>query len=115
MRLAGARSDMQKGRSFRASSKTCAISGRVRIRRSPRSACGRRASWTGSREHPLLTDALAALDRAVIEAGEAEEKLETAAQALVHDPAALDDAETPVRIARNLPANIAAKSMRCPT
>ena len=45
-------------------------------------------------EHPLLTEALAALDRAVIEAGEAEEKLEAAAGALVHDPAALDAAET---------------------
>ena len=45
-------------------------------------------------QHPLLTEALASLDRAVIEAGEAEEKLESAAQALVHDPAALDAAET---------------------
>ena len=45
-------------------------------------------------EHPLLTEALAALDRAVIEAGEAEEKLEAAAAALVHDPQALDAAET---------------------
>ncbi|MEL6878274.1 MAG: DNA repair protein RecN [Pseudomonadota bacterium] len=45
-------------------------------------------------EHELLGEALAALDRAVIEAGEAEEKLEAAAQALVHDPAALDTAET---------------------
>ncbi|MBD2841607.1 DNA repair protein RecN [Erythrobacter rubeus] len=45
-------------------------------------------------EHPMLTEALAALDRAVIEAGEAEEKLESAAEALVHDPQALDQAET---------------------
>ncbi|MEL6528949.1 MAG: DNA repair protein RecN, partial [Pseudomonadota bacterium] len=45
-------------------------------------------------EHPLLAEALAALDRAVIEAGEAEEKLESAAHALVHDPQALDEAET---------------------
>ena len=45
-------------------------------------------------EHPLLTEALASLDRAVIEAGEAEEKLEDAARALVHDPQALDAAET---------------------
>ncbi|GMM94194.1 DNA repair protein RecN [Qipengyuania sp. MTN3-11] len=45
-------------------------------------------------EHPLLADALASLDRAVIEAGEAEEKLQGAAEALVHDPAALDAAET---------------------
>ncbi|EDL50478.1 DNA repair protein RecN [Erythrobacter sp. SD-21] len=45
-------------------------------------------------EHPLLAEALAALDRAVIEAGEAEEKLEAAAGALEHDPAALEAAET---------------------
>ena len=45
-------------------------------------------------EHPLLTEALGALDRAVIEAGEAEDKLSAAAEALVHDPAALDAAET---------------------
>lgn len=45
-------------------------------------------------EHPLLGEALAAIDRAVIEAGEAEEKLERAAEALAHDPAALDRIET---------------------
>ena len=45
-------------------------------------------------EHALLAEALGALDRAVIEAGEAEEKLQAAAEALVHDPAALDAAET---------------------
>ena len=45
-------------------------------------------------EHSLLTEALGALDRAVIEAGEAEEKLEAAAAALNHDPAALEAAET---------------------
>ncbi|KPL67817.1 DNA recombination protein RecN [Erythrobacter sp. SG61-1L] len=45
-------------------------------------------------EHPLLAEALAALDRAVIEAGEAEAKLESAADALVFDPAELDRIET---------------------
>jgi len=45
-------------------------------------------------EHPLLGDALAALDRAVIEAGEAEDKLARAAEVLSHDPAALDRFET---------------------
>ena len=45
-------------------------------------------------EHPLLGEALAALDRAVIEAGEAEQKLALAAESLVHDPAALEAAET---------------------
>ncbi|MBS0255404.1 MAG: DNA repair protein RecN [Proteobacteria bacterium] len=45
-------------------------------------------------EHPLLGEALAALDRAVIEAGEAEEHLARAADALAHDPAELDRIET---------------------
>ena len=45
-------------------------------------------------EHPLLAEALAAIDRAVIEAGEAEDKLVAAADALAHDPALLDRIET---------------------
>ena len=45
-------------------------------------------------QHPLLAEALAALDRAVIEAGEAEEKLEAAAEALSFDPLELDRIET---------------------
>ncbi|WP_120717760.1 DNA repair protein RecN [Tsuneonella amylolytica] len=45
-------------------------------------------------EHPLLAEALSALDRAVIEAGEAEDRLTAAAEALVHDPLALERAET---------------------
>ncbi len=45
-------------------------------------------------EHPLLAEALAALDRAVIEASEAEDKLDRAGEALAHDPAALDRIET---------------------
>ena len=45
-------------------------------------------------EHPLLGEALAALDRTVIEAGEAEDKLARAAEALTHDPERLDRIET---------------------
>lgn len=45
-------------------------------------------------EHPMLGEALAALDRAVVEAGEAEDRLSRAAEALAHDPAALDRIET---------------------
>ena len=45
-------------------------------------------------EHPLLGEALAAVDRAVIEAGEAEDKLRAAAEALLFEPAALEAAET---------------------
>ena len=45
-------------------------------------------------EHALLSEALAALDRAVIEAGEAEEKMIAAGDALQHDPGELDRIET---------------------
>lgn len=45
-------------------------------------------------QHPLLKDALTALDRAVIEAGEAEEKLVAAAEAMQFDPLDLDRIET---------------------
>ncbi|KQX19387.1 MULTISPECIES: DNA repair protein RecN [unclassified Sphingomonas] len=45
-------------------------------------------------EHPLLAEALAALDRAVIEASEAEDKLAAAAEAMRFDPARLDMVET---------------------
>ncbi len=45
-------------------------------------------------EHPLLAEALEALDRAVIEAGEAEDRLARAAEALTHDPQSLDRIET---------------------
>jgi DNA repair protein RecN (Recombination protein N) len=45
-------------------------------------------------EHPLLAEALAALDRAVIEASEAEEKIEGAKEALSHEPSRLEEIET---------------------
>jgi DNA repair protein RecN (Recombination protein N) len=45
-------------------------------------------------EHPLLGEALAALDRAVIEAGEAEDHIAGAIEALAHDPMLLDRIET---------------------
>jgi DNA repair protein RecN (Recombination protein N) len=44
-------------------------------------------------EHPLLAEALAALDRAVIEAADSEAALERAAEALAFDPARLEEAE----------------------
>ena len=93
-RLAQARADMQKGerlsgeleelRHVWEGSDAPLASLRLAARRLDRIAA----------EHPLLTEALAALDRAVIEAGEAEEKLEAAGLALEHDPQALDAAET---------------------
>ncbi len=45
-------------------------------------------------EHPLLGEALAALDRAVIEASEGQEKLEAALRALRFDPDRLETVET---------------------
>ena len=45
-------------------------------------------------EHPLLAEALEALDRAVIEAGEAEDRIARAMDALAHDPQVLDRIET---------------------
>ncbi|MEE4199138.1 DNA repair protein RecN [Erythrobacter sp.] len=93
-RLAAARADMQKGERLSGELETLRhiwegsdsplAELRVAARKLDRIAA----------EHVLLTEALAALDRAVIEAGEAEEKLEEAARALVHDPQALDAAET---------------------
>ena len=45
-------------------------------------------------EHGKVADALAAIDRAVIEASEAEDRLAEAAEALAYDPARLEAAET---------------------
>lgn len=59
-------------------------------------------------QHPLLAEALAALDRAVIEASEAEDKLAKAAEALVHDPLELERAET-----RLFDLRAAARKHRC--
>ena len=45
-------------------------------------------------DHPLLAEALAALDRAIIEADEAETKLNDAARAMEYDPERLEATET---------------------
>jgi len=47
----------------------------------------------GAADHPLLADALAALDRALIEAHDAEDKIARAADTLAHDPARLETVE----------------------
>lgn len=59
-------------------------------------------------EHPLLGEALAALDRAVIEGGEAEDKLARAAEVLAHDPDRLEAVET-----RLFELRAAARKHRC--
>ena len=47
----------------------------------------------GAADHPLLAEALAALDRSLIEASEAEDKIARASDALAFDPARLEQAE----------------------
>jgi DNA repair protein RecN (Recombination protein N) len=47
----------------------------------------------GAAEHPLLAEALAAIDRALIEAHEAEDRIVRAAEALAFDPARLEAVE----------------------
>lgn len=47
----------------------------------------------GAADHPLLGEALASLDRAVIEASEAEDRIARAADALAFDPARLEATE----------------------
>lgn len=47
----------------------------------------------GAAEHPLLAEALAALDRALIEASEADDRIARAADALTFDPARLEQSE----------------------
>jgi DNA repair protein RecN (Recombination protein N) len=48
----------------------------------------------GSADYPLLAEALAALDRALIEASEAEERIVRAAEAMAFDPVRLELTET---------------------
>lgn len=107
-RLAGARADMQKGEKLSDDLETLRhlwdgsdsplASLRVAARKLDRIAD----------QHALLAEALAALDRAVIEATEAEDKLRAAAEALVHDPHELERAET-----RLFELRAAARKHRC--
>ena len=47
----------------------------------------------GAADHPLLAEALAALDRALIEASDAEDRIARAAEAMAFDPARLEQSE----------------------
>lgn len=91
--LAGERSDMQKGERIAEDLKAVLESfdgpksGLALIRSAARKL-DRLAD-----AHPLLADALTALDRAVIEASEAEDKLNAAARAIEFEPARLDEIE----------------------
>ncbi|RVT94586.1 DNA repair protein RecN [Sphingomonas crocodyli] len=91
--LAGERSDMQKGAKL-AEDLTAVgahLDGSEGAFAQLRQAA-RRLDRIGA-EHPLLADALAALDRAIIEAGEAEDRLAAAGNALSFDPARLETVE----------------------
>ena len=92
--LAAARADMQKGEKLAGDLEELrhVWEGSDSPLASLRSAARRLDRIAG--EHTLLKEALDALDRAVIEAGEAEDTLRAAGEALIHDPGALDAAET---------------------
>ncbi|MET0178978.1 MAG: DNA repair protein RecN, partial [Novosphingobium sp.] len=106
--LAGARSAMQKGE--RLAEDLAALrhvwAGSDSALADLRGAARRLDRIAG--EHELLAEALAALDRAVIEAGEAEDKLARAAEALAHDPERLERVET-----RLFELRAAARKHRC--
>ena len=91
--LAGERSDMQKGERVTDDLKAVLKifdghnNGVAQLR-----SAARRLDRLAP-EHPLLADALTALDRAVIEASEAEDRLNRAKEALTFDPLRLDDIE----------------------
>jgi DNA repair protein RecN (Recombination protein N) len=93
-RLALARADMQKGEKLSGDLEALRLlwdgsdSALAQMR-----GAGRRLDRIAG-EHPLLAEALQALDRAVIEAGEAEDRLVAAAEALTFDPAELDRIES---------------------
>jgi DNA repair protein RecN (Recombination protein N) len=91
--LAGERSDMQKGERVTDDLKAVlkVFDGHNNGVAQLRSAARRLDRLAP--EHPLLADALTALDRAVIEASEAEDRLNRAKEALKFDPVRLDDIE----------------------
>ncbi|MEA3009267.1 MAG: repair protein RecN [Sphingomonadales bacterium] len=92
--LAGLRSDMQKG--ARLAEDIAAIGQLLDGSEGGLSLC-RQAARRLERiagEHDRLAEALEALDRALVEASEAEDRLEAASAALAFDPARLDEAET---------------------
>ena len=91
--LAGERSDMQKGERIAEDLKAVLESfdgpkSGIALIRSAARKLDRLAD-----SHPMLADALTSLDRAVIEASEAEDKLNAAARAIEFEPARLDEIE----------------------
>ena len=89
--LAEARADMQKGARLADDLSTAA---QLMAEGSEKLAqVARRLDRMGG-EHGLLDEALTALDRALVEAGEADIKLAAATEALAADPVRLEDTET---------------------
>ena len=89
--LAVARADMQKGARLAGDLTTAAQllgEGSEKL-----AQAARRLDRMGG-EHALLDEALAALDRALVEAGEADIRLAAATEALAADPARLEETET---------------------
>jgi DNA repair protein RecN (Recombination protein N) len=91
--LAGERSDMQKGERIAEDLKAVLESfdgpkSGIALIRSTARKLDRLAD-----AHPMLADALTSLDRAMIEASEAEDKLNAAARAIEFEPARLDEVE----------------------
>lgn len=93
-RLAGLRSDMQKGERLadELAELDRLLGGSEGGPAQLRGAARRLDRIAG--DHPLLAEALAAIDRAVIEASEGEEALARAKEAMRFDPAELENAET---------------------
>lgn len=89
--LADARAGMQKG--ARLADDLSAAATQMSEGSDKLGQAGRRLDRMAG-EHPLLVEALEALDRALVEAGEAEEKLAAAVDALEADPARLEATET---------------------
>ncbi|OYQ28746.1 DNA repair protein RecN [Sandarakinorhabdus cyanobacteriorum] len=88
--LALARAAMQKG--ARIADDLAAVAGQLTTGSATLAQAARRLDRI-SGEHDLLAEALAALDRALVEAGEAETRLIEATQALDADPARLEQVE----------------------
>ncbi|WP_353216577.1 DNA repair protein RecN [Sandarakinorhabdus sp.] len=89
--LALARAEMQKG--VRLADDLAAAAGQLSAGDAALATAARRIDRMAG-EHPLLAAALAALDRALVEVGEAETQLADATQALGADPARLEEVET---------------------
>ena len=92
--LAALRANMQKGARLAediAAARSCSTGSEGGLSQLRQSA--RRLDRIAG-EHDKLAEALAAIDRAVIEASEAEDRLDEAAEALAFDPARLEEAET---------------------